>query len=114
MCDLHTVLPDFSTADFTHLLRGLEKSHITTTDLLTLDVSEIGKRAQLPLLDLKRLSAAVLNALHTDLGVINNSNTNDDDTQAQDAVPTTPHPRPRPSSPALVARSSHLDTHLFA
>lgn len=40
-----------------------------TTDLLTLEAADIGKRTQLPLLDLKRLCKAVLDALHSDLGV---------------------------------------------
>lgn len=39
------------------------------TDLLTLEVADIGKRTQLPLLELKRLCNAVLEALHADLGV---------------------------------------------
>lgn len=37
--------------------------------MLTLDVADLGKRTQLPLLDLKRLCNAVLASLHTDLGV---------------------------------------------
>lgn len=37
--------------------------------MLTLEVADIGKRTQLPLLDLKRLCNAVLASLHADLGV---------------------------------------------
>lgn len=42
---------------------------MTTTELLTLDATELGKRTQLPLLDLRRLCDAVLRALQSDLGV---------------------------------------------
>lgn len=45
----------------------------TITDLLTLEAADLGKRTQLPLLDLKRLCNAVLEALHSDLGVAENN-----------------------------------------
>lgn len=41
----------------------------TITDLITLEAADIGKRTQLPLLDLKRLCNALLESLHSDLGV---------------------------------------------
>ncbi|KAJ9132249.1 DNA repair protein rhp57 [Pleurostoma richardsiae] len=69
MTDLLKVLPHFPTGHYASLIPALEKHQVTTSDLLTLDIADIGKRTQLPLLDLKRLSAAVLNALHSDLGV---------------------------------------------
>ncbi|KAL8917007.1 MAG: hypothetical protein Q9172_006017 [Xanthocarpia lactea] len=55
---------------YTHLIPSLEKSLITTTDLLTLDPLEIAKRAQLPLLDVRRLANHVLASLQSQLGVI--------------------------------------------
>ncbi|KAH7040430.1 DNA repair protein RAD57 [Microdochium trichocladiopsis] len=69
MTDLSVVLPGFPVQRFANLLPALDKHLITTTDLITLDVPELGKRTQLPLLDLKRLCNAVLAALHADLGV---------------------------------------------
>jgi DNA repair protein RAD57 len=69
MTDLLLVLPAFPTKEYTHLIPSLEKNLITTTDLLTLDAVEIAKRAQLPLLDLKRLCDAVLHELQCSLGV---------------------------------------------
>jgi DNA repair protein RAD57 len=72
MTDLTAVLPGFSTQHYVRLLPSLEKNLITTADLVTLDVSEIAKRAQLPLLDLKRLCNAVLETLHGSLGVSDN------------------------------------------
>ena len=69
MTDLIAVLPGFPTHHYVRLLPSLEKNLITTADLVTLDVAEIAKRAQLPLLDLKRLCNAVLEALHASLGV---------------------------------------------
>jgi DNA repair protein RAD57 len=69
MSDLSQVLPDFPVARYARLLPAIEKNKLTVTDLLTLDVPEIGKRTQLPLLDVKRLCNAVLDALHADLGI---------------------------------------------
>jgi DNA repair protein RAD57 len=69
MTDLTAVLPGFPTQQYVRLLPSLEKNLVTTADLVTLDVAEIGKRAKLPLLDLKRLCNAVLEALHVGLGV---------------------------------------------
>ncbi|KAI1754765.1 DNA repair protein RAD57 [Xylaria castorea] len=69
MTDLSQVLPDFPVAQYARLLPAIEKSRLTVTDLLTLEVPDIGKRTQLPLLDIKRLCNAVLAALHADLGV---------------------------------------------
>ncbi|KAI3327868.1 DNA repair protein RAD57 [Xylariaceae sp. AK1471] len=69
MTDLSRVLPDFPVAQYARLLPAIEKSQLTVTDLLTLEVPEIGKRTQLPLLDIKRLCNAILVALHADLGV---------------------------------------------
>ncbi|KAI1869449.1 hypothetical protein JX265_006539 [Neoarthrinium moseri] len=69
MTDLSRVLPDFPAGRYAHLLSTIEKHQVTTSDLLTLDVTDLGKRTQLPLLDLKRLCSAVLEALHADLGV---------------------------------------------
>lgn len=79
MTDLTTVLPGFPTQQYVRLLPSLEKNLINTADLITLDVTEIAKRAQLPLLDLKRLCNAVLEALHANLGV--------SDTQAPGTAP---------------------------
>ncbi|TLD10324.1 hypothetical protein PgNI_06068 [Pyricularia grisea] len=69
MTDLLRVLPHFPVGQYAALIPALEKHEVTTTELLTLDATEIGKRTQLPLLDVKRLCAAVLRALHSDLGV---------------------------------------------
>ena len=68
MTDLATVLPGFPTQNYTRLLGSLEKNLVTTADLLTLDCVEIAKRAQLPLLDVKHLCNAVLEALQIGLG----------------------------------------------
>ncbi|KAI0205522.1 DNA repair protein RAD57 [Astrocystis sublimbata] len=69
MTDLAQVLPDFPVAQYARLLPAIERSQLSVTDLLTLEVPDIGKRTQLPLLDVKRLCNAVLAALHADLGV---------------------------------------------
>ena len=69
MTDLSQVLPDFPVAQYARLLPAIEKNRLSVTDLLTLELPEIGKRTQLPLLDVKRLCNAILAALHVDLGV---------------------------------------------
>ena len=69
MTDLTAVLPGFPTDQYVRLLPSIEKNKITTADLLTLDCVEIAKRASVPLLDVKSLSAAIVEALRTVLGV---------------------------------------------
>lgn len=69
MTDLTAVLPGFPTHQYVRLLPSLEKNQITTADLLTLDCIEISKRARVPLLDVKRLCNAILEALQINLGV---------------------------------------------
>lgn len=68
MTDLTTVLPGFPTHQYVRLLPKLEKHLVTTADLLTLDYVEISKRVQLPLLELKKLCSAILEALQGNLG----------------------------------------------
>lgn len=67
--DLLAVLPDFVIKPYAHILPPLERSKITTVDLITLDTLEIAKRAHVPPADVRRLSARVVEALHGDLGV---------------------------------------------
>lgn len=69
MTDLIAVLPGFPTQQYVRLLPSLEKHQVTTADLLTQDCTEIAKRASLPILDVKRLCNAVLDALQASLGV---------------------------------------------
>ncbi|WYZ37345.1 hypothetical protein EsH8_II_000851 [Colletotrichum jinshuiense] len=66
MTDLLQLIPDFPVGQFAGLVHTLERHQLTTTDLLTQDVVDLGKRTQLPLLDIKRLCAAVVDALHRD------------------------------------------------
>lgn len=71
MTDLLHVLADFPTASYTHLLPSLDKAHITTSDLLTLDAVDVAKRAQLPPAEVAKLAEAVLQALQADLDAPN-------------------------------------------
>ncbi|KAL2129340.1 hypothetical protein VTI74DRAFT_7922 [Chaetomium olivicolor] len=73
MTDLLRVLPTFPIGQFARLIPSLEKNGISTSDLLTLEAADIGKRTHLPLLDVKRLCTAVLDALHADLGIPNSA-----------------------------------------
>lgn len=74
MTDLLRVLPHFPTSQYASLIPALEKHQVTTSELLTLEAADLGKRTQLPLLELKRLCNAVLDALHSDLGVADGAN----------------------------------------
>lgn len=67
--DLLSILPDFSTKSYSHILPPLERKHISTVDLITLDTLEIAKRAHVPPADVRRLSADVVAALHASLGL---------------------------------------------
>ena len=69
MTDLSSNLPSFPIEQYSHLLPSIEKNLISTSDLLTLEAAEIAKRAQLPLLDLKRLIAHVLASSQVELGL---------------------------------------------
>lgn len=87
--DLLTVLPTFVTKPYTHILPPLERRHISTVDLITLDYLEIAKRAHVPPADVRRLCADVVAALHGDLGFqvtsragINRNNNNEEENES--------------------------------
>ena len=67
MTDLLQVLPDFDARPYSHLLPSLDRAIITVNDLLTLDVAEVAKRAQLPAGDLKKLVDAARTQLQQEL-----------------------------------------------
>ncbi|KAK4154293.1 DNA repair protein rhp57, partial [Chaetomidium leptoderma] len=69
MTDLLRVLPHFPVGQFARLIPTLEKHGISTSDLLTLEATDISKRTHLPLPDVGWLCSAVLDALHADFGV---------------------------------------------
>ena len=79
MSDLLAVSPTFPTSNYTHLLPSLEKNLITTSDLLTLDALDIAKRAQLPILDLRRFVAHITEVLQADLGILPEATRSSDD-----------------------------------
>ena len=86
MTDLSIVLPGFATQQYARLIPSLEKNLVTTTDLITLDAVDIAKRAQLPLLDVKRLCSAVLRELQCDLGIGQAIDTGDESEQSPSAL----------------------------
>ncbi|KXT12595.1 hypothetical protein AC579_375 [Pseudocercospora musae] len=61
-----TVLPDFDVSNHTHILPSLERAHISTADLLSLDALHVAKRAHVPPGDVKKLADALIDALHAD------------------------------------------------
>ena len=79
MTDLPTVLPEFLTRSYSHLIPSLERHGITVADLLSLDALEVAKRASLPILDLRRLAKGVIKALQDDLDIdVISHNTSDE------------------------------------
>lgn len=68
MTDLLHVLPDFDTTRFAHLLPSLDKALISTNDLVTLEPTNVAKRAQVPAGELRKLVDALVPALHHHLG----------------------------------------------
>ncbi|KAL8337116.1 hypothetical protein RB601_008567 [Gaeumannomyces tritici] len=70
MTDLLRVLPSFRAEQYGPLVPALERNHVTTTDLLTLDAADLGRRTGQPLLAIQRLTNAVVQALQVDLGAI--------------------------------------------
>lgn len=69
MTDLLHVVPDLDVSQYSHILPSLEKALISSTDLLTLDVLDIAKRAHVPLAEVRRLADEVLRELHAQLHV---------------------------------------------
>lgn len=67
MTDLLHILPSFRTSPFGALLPTIEQHALSTTDLLALHPADIAKQTHLPLLDLKRLIAAIQASLSDDL-----------------------------------------------
>ncbi|KAL4888764.1 P-loop containing nucleoside triphosphate hydrolase protein [Aspergillus ambiguus] len=66
--DLSSVLPDFHTKPYAHIIPPLERSRISTVDLITLETLEIARRAHVPPADVRRLCAQITKALHHDVG----------------------------------------------
>jgi DNA repair protein RAD57 len=67
MTDLLIILPTFPVARFAPLISVIEQHALSTTDLLALHPADIAKQTNLPVLDLKRLVAAIQVSLSDDL-----------------------------------------------
>ncbi|PYI08696.1 hypothetical protein BO78DRAFT_61078 [Aspergillus sclerotiicarbonarius CBS 121057] len=97
--DLLSVLPDFPTKPYAHIIPPLERSHITTVDLITLDTLEVAKRARVPPADVRRLSAQIIRALHHDVGFEENKDADADADEPSSSlsidVPVFPGPTTR-------------------
>ena len=71
MADLPDVLPSFDLRPYSHLLHSLRKNGILVSDLISLDPIQIAKRCPLPLLDVQRLVADVIEALQRSFKISN-------------------------------------------
>ncbi|XRM41204.1 DNA repair protein rhp57 [Aspergillus tubingensis] len=92
--DLLSVLPDFPTKPYAHILPPLERSHISTVDLITLDTLEVAKRARVPPADVRRLSAQIIRALHHDVGFKENRDPEADEPSSSLSVDVPVFPGP--------------------
>lgn len=68
MADLIDVLPNYDLSPWRHLTYSLEKKGISTAELISLDPVEIARKCPLPLKEVRRMAAAVTDALKADLG----------------------------------------------
>lgn len=72
MSDLSFILPNFPlTPHDQNIVLNLEKLNITISDLLTLDQLDVSKRAVISILDLRRFTKEVIEALHSSLQPLN-------------------------------------------
>ena len=109
--DLLSVLPDFVTKPYAHILPPLERSRITTVDLITLDLFEIAKRAHVPPADVRRLSTHIVEALHADLGFPKSNAGNAGDREPSSSISAEPVTvSPGPTNKLQLSRWSTIST----
>ncbi|KAK6439139.1 DNA repair protein rhp57 [Oleoguttula sp. CCFEE 5521] len=63
MTGLLATLPDFDLQPYSHILPSLEKALVSISDLLTLEILDVAKRAQVPAGEVKKLAEAVIDGL---------------------------------------------------
>lgn len=92
MADLLQILPDFDVESYSYLLTALDRHQIITSDLLTLEASELAKRAKLPLPQLKNLLDEIIGQLHKSSGLLTviDVNNAEDHIKGDDEVPNAP------------------------
>ena len=73
MTDLLNVIPNFPTKRFSHIIPSLEKSLITTADLLTLEPVDIARKAKVPVAEVRRLASYAVALLQGELGLESNA-----------------------------------------
>lgn len=92
MADLLQILPDFDVESYSYLLTALDRHQIITSDLLTLEASELAKRAKLPLPQLKNLLDEIIVQLHKSSGlpIVIDVNNADNHIKGDDEVSNAP------------------------
>ncbi|KAJ5771028.1 uncharacterized protein N7511_003079 [Penicillium nucicola] len=111
--DLLTVLPGFQTKPYQHLLPALERTKITTVDLLTIEFLEIAKRAHVPPADIRRLCDRVVEALHADIGFVESEpiiEDSDGDEDEDEELNASIHPTGLALGPATSRTTSQWNT----
>ncbi|KOS22581.1 DNA repair protein rhp57 [Escovopsis weberi] len=103
MTDLLQILPSFPISSFATLIPALEAHALSTSDLLTLHPTDLAKQTHLPILDLRRLLAAIQASLSGEL--------------ISKRSVTRPSPCPSPTAPiapspgSATAEEAHRETH---
>jgi DNA repair protein RAD57 len=108
--DLLTVLPGFKTKPYQHLLPALERTKITTVDLLTIEFLEIAKRAHVPPADIRRLCDRVTEALHADIGFVEPEPIIEDSDEEPEELESSIHPASLVLGPAMDRTTSQWNT----
>jgi DNA repair protein RAD57 len=70
MSDLAIILPNFDVRPYYRLLHSLEKHEITVADLVSVEPTEIARKCPLPLLEVRRLIADIVQCLQSDLKMV--------------------------------------------
>ena len=84
MADLLQILPDFDIESYSYLLTALDRHQIITSDLLTLEASELAKRAKLPLPQLRNLLDEIIRQLHKSSRVPKITDNNDSEDRREE------------------------------
>lgn len=110
MTDLEELLPDFDVKPFFRLMHSLRKNGITVMDLVTLDPAEIARKCPLPLLDVRQLSAAVIEYMQRDLSMLPPRHSTSSELLASTScTKTNGHPSPA-KNPAMFVKT--LDSEI--
>ncbi|KAK6004161.1 hypothetical protein QM012_009011 [Aureobasidium pullulans] len=68
MSDITQILPNIDTEPFEKVLERLEKTNVSCNDLMTLNAVDVARRADVPIDEVRELTASLITQLHAQLG----------------------------------------------